>query len=99
MWSPPAMHHALLPATILTFLALAAATRADFPEVSQLPSHPELPDPLVMFNGERVTTREQWIDQRRPELKALFQYYMYGTTPPAPEKVTSVVEREDRQFF
>jgi hypothetical protein len=93
-----------LPASSLTVLAglLAtgtAAAQATFPDPSQLPSHPGLPDPLVMFNGDRVATKEQWVNQRRPELKALFQYYMYGTLPPAPEKVSATVEREDRRCF
>src|SRR3954447_5019695 len=90
----------------LVFLGLAvlsglgtAAARRDFPEVSRLPSRPELPDPLVMFGGERVTSREQWERQRRPELKALFQHYMYGYAPPAPAKVDAKVEREDRRYF
>jgi hypothetical protein len=86
-------------------LSLAAAllllgtnlARADFPAVSNLPSQPELPDPLVMFNGERITTKAQWQNQRRPELRVLFQHYMYGYLPPAPAKIESKVEREDRQ--
>ncbi len=55
-----------------------------FPEVWALPSRPELPDPLVMFDGTAVTTRGQWEGERRPELKRLFQHYMYGQMPPAP---------------
>lgn len=78
--------------------SLATAAWADFPDVSKLPSRPELPDPLVMFNGERVSTQDQWLKQRRPELKALFEYYMYGAAP-APATISSLVEREDRQFF
>src|SRR5207248_7653498 len=62
--------------------ALAAAPGRTFPSVADLPAHPELPDPLVMLNGKRVTTKEQWINTRRPELKELFQYYMYGYLPP-----------------
>jgi hypothetical protein len=54
-----------------------------------------LPDPLVMFNGERVTTPEQWVKARRPELKALFEHYMYGTAPAAPASVEGRVERSD----
>src|SRR4029079_6646804 len=53
-----------------------------FPPVAQLPARPELPDPLTMFNGDRVTTKDQWFRQRRPELKALFEHYMYGHMPP-----------------
>src|SRR5262245_19501097 len=83
----PAPMHPLPPPAAVAGVALlvalaAAAARADFPPVSQLPSRPELPDPLVMLNGDRVTTKEQWFDKRRPELKALFQHYMYGTFPP-----------------
>ena len=68
---------------------LVAAAQADFPEVSKLPSQPGLPDPLVMSGGEPgrpkpVADKEQWIARRRPELKALFQHYMYGYMPPAP---------------
>jgi hypothetical protein len=73
--------------------------RADLPPVSQLPAHTEMPDPLRLLNGERVTTREQWVNKRRPELKTLFQHYMYGYLPPAPESVSSTIDREDRQFF
>src|SRR5262249_17954924 len=40
------------------------------------------PDPLTMFDGRRVTNQEQWVQERRPELKALFQHYMYGSMPP-----------------
>ena len=58
-----------------------------------------MPDPLVMFNGERVTCKEQWVAQRRPELKALFQHYMYGYMPEAPAHVEATLEREDKQYF
>ena len=44
-----------------------------FPPVSELLSQPGFPDPLVMSDGRRVTTREQWFNERRPELIALFQ--------------------------
>jgi hypothetical protein len=84
---------------LLVAQAVAAAAEVSFPAVAKLPSQTKLPDPLVMFNGERVTTKEQWEKKRRPELKALFQYYMYGTPPPGPGKVSAIVEREDRRFF
>jgi hypothetical protein len=71
---------------------------ADFPDSAKLPVRAELPDPLVMLDGSRVTTKEQWLSKRRPELKELFQFYMYGYLPPA-EKITATVEREDRKYF
>jgi hypothetical protein len=80
------------------FAALGPAAAADFPPVAKLPARPELPDPLVMLNGARVRSKEQWLTQRRPELKELFQHYMYGYLPP-PMKIDAKVEREDRKAF
>src|SRR5438034_5803802 len=68
-------------------------------DVGELRSSPELPDPLVMFGGERVETKKQWLKKRRPELTALFQHYMYGTMPSAPWKPRVIVERVDRNVF
>ncbi|MFT5323864.1 MAG: hypothetical protein ACI8P0_001718 [Planctomycetaceae bacterium] len=65
----------------VVLLPAAVASGGDFPPVDKLPIHPELPDPLVMLDGSRVTTKQQWEEQRRPELKALFQHYMYGYLP------------------
>lgn len=75
----------------------ALGDRGDFPEVAQLPVQTSLPDPLMMFHGQRVTTREQWIQERRPELKALIQHYEYGYFLPTPAKMDVTLEREDHQ--
>lgn len=77
--------------------ALLAA--GPFPEAGSLPSRPGLPDPLVLLNGERVTTPQQWVEKRRPELLALFQHYMYGSIPPVPAAVRFTVHREDPAYF
>jgi hypothetical protein len=95
------MCHALIHAkwcylSILVFLVFGGAiTRAEFPGVSRLPSRPDLPDPLLMLDGERITTKQQWFNRRRPELKALFQYYMYGHLPAPPDQVEGKVDRTD----
>lgn len=66
-------------------LALASPARAaDFPDFSALPEQPGLPDPFTMMDGTKVTSPEEWNEKRRPELKALFQYYVYGFSPPPP---------------
>ncbi|HEX5269044.1 MAG TPA: hypothetical protein VFW33_01090 [Gemmataceae bacterium] len=65
-------------AALLLLVTTAMTRAADFPDPDKLPSHPDLPDPLVMLDGTRVTTREQWETKRRPELKALFQHYWNG---------------------
>ncbi|HZS09639.1 MAG TPA: acetylxylan esterase [Blastocatellia bacterium] len=94
------------PRRILTPFILSAilvtatmAQQRTFPEVPELPERKGLPDPLVMFHGQRVTTKEQWVNKRRPELKALFQHYMYGYLPPAPDRVRAKVTLTDKNFF
>ena len=36
------------------------SSAAEFPEVAQLPARADLPDPLVMLDGQPVTSPEQW---------------------------------------
>ena len=76
---------------------LTAAGR--FPSTSELVSQYELPDPLVLLDGRRIATPQDWFSKRRPELIALFQHYMYGFLPPAPEQVAGNVERTDRNAY
>jgi len=47
-----------------------------------------LPDPLTMANGQKVTTAEQWIKERRPEILKLYQTEVYGRIPENAPKVT-----------
>lgn len=73
------------------FSTLGDRGLAAYPEAKDLPSQAGLPDPLVMLDGTKVTTKQQWTDKRRPELKALFSHYMYGSLPPAMKfKVSSL---------
>lgn len=44
-----------------------APNAANYDESKANP-YPNLPDPLVLKNGEKVTTAEQWWKQRRPEI-------------------------------
>jgi hypothetical protein len=81
------------------FLSPSLAGAAEFPPVSQLKPTPGLPDPLEMFNGGKVTTRDEWMSRRRPELIALFQHYMYGKPPAPPAEVKASVERVNRDYF
>src|SRR5258708_1150971 len=90
----------LSPSRFPALLALVSiSSGADFPETAKRPSPAGLPNVLVALDGTTVTTKEQWFSQRRPELKALFEHYMYGTAPVAPSKVTAVIEREDRNYL
>lgn len=68
------------------------------PKITDLPRHTSLPNPLVMFDGRKVTTPEMWKNERRPELLRLFQHYMYGQMPPKPQ-LSAKVEQVDRTYF
>ena len=82
------------PAFLATFLAMTALA-ADFPAPEQLPAIPSLPDPLLMRDGTRVTTKDEWLTKRAPELRALYQHYMYGARPAA-RSIEGKVIREDK---
>jgi hypothetical protein len=42
---------------------------------------PDLPDPLTLKNGRRVTTAAMWWNQRRPEIVEDFDREVYGRVP------------------
>lgn len=50
--------------------------------------YPNLPDPLLLNNGKRVTTAKMWWSERRPELVELFDREIYGRSPAHLPKVT-----------
>ena len=60
---------------------------ASMPGVDQLPVREEMPDPLIMDNGQRITNLEQW-KARREEIKKELEYYATGLMPPPPGNVT-----------
>ncbi|MCL2304069.1 MAG: acetylxylan esterase [Planctomycetaceae bacterium] len=49
-------------------------------EESKVPEY-VLPDPLFSLDGEEITTAEQWVEKRRPELLELFKKHIYGRVP------------------
>ncbi len=71
---------------------------AGFPEVADLPSRPEWPDPLVFLDGRRVSTHEDWA-QRKAELRDLFQAYMYGRLPSQPRFTLMRPDRVDAGYL
>ncbi len=56
------------------------------PGVDKLPNYPEMPDPLTMNNGQKVTTAAQW-KKRREEMRQILEYYAVGQAPPPPGNV------------
>lgn len=78
-----------------TDVALITGTKS-FPEPDALPSHPALPDPLITMLGLPVKTPENWTKLRAPELRALFEHYMYGRRPVQVHGLEGKVIREDK---
>jgi hypothetical protein len=52
-----------------------------------------------MFDGRAVSSPDQWFKERRPELQALFQHYMYGAIPPKPANTQVKLVGEHRDFL
>jgi hypothetical protein len=63
------------------------ANAANYDESKANP-YPKLPDPLVLKNGERVTTALAWWSKRRPEIVEDFDREVYGRVPKDVPKVT-----------
>jgi hypothetical protein len=50
--------------------------------------YPNLPDPLTLKNGKKVTSKDMWVKERRPEILEDFEREIYGRTPKVTPKVT-----------
>jgi hypothetical protein len=60
---------------------------ANYDEAKANP-YPHLPEPLVLKNGQKVTTAQTWWDQRRPQIVEDFDREIYGRVPKDTPKVT-----------
>ena len=83
---------------LIVLAGCAISARRSWPDVTALPPRRGLPDPLVMLDGRRVVTFAQWERERRPELKAIFQHYMYGHLP-KPVAMKATVKGMHRDFL
>jgi hypothetical protein len=57
-----------------------APNAANYDEAKANP-YPDLPDPLLLKNGKRVTTAKVWWKKRRPEIVKDFDREIYGRLP------------------
>jgi hypothetical protein len=73
-----------------------APNHANYDESKANP-FPEIPDPLTLNNGQKVTTAEMWRTKRRPEIVELFDKYVYGRVPAGVPKVAWTVTAVDRE--
>ena len=49
--------------------------------------YPNLPDPLILKNGQKVTSAKMWWKNRRPEIVEDFDREIYGRMPENTPKV------------
>jgi hypothetical protein len=75
-----------------------AANHANYDESKANP-YPNVPDPLVFNDGEKVTTAEAWRDRRRPELLEMFSKYVYGRLPSKLPNVKWTVKAVDHEMI
>src|SRR5439155_915255 len=66
----------------------AGATNSANYEPAKANPFPDLPDPLTLKNGKKVTTAEMWWKERRPEIVADFESEVVGRVPKNVPKVT-----------
>jgi lysophospholipase L1-like esterase len=67
------------------------SNHANYDEVKANP-YGDLPDALMLKSGQKVTSAEQWWNQRRPEIVEDFEREVIGRIPPNVPKVTWAVK-------
>lgn len=60
--------------------------------------YPNLPNPLVLNNGQAVTSAAMWWKERRPEIVKDFSKDIYGSVPAHTPEVTWEVEYVDHEY-
>ncbi len=74
-----------------------APNHANYDEALANP-YPDLPDPLRLNDGRRVTTAQQWWTERRPEIVELMSREVYGRVPVDVPRVTWAVVASEREM-
>ena len=74
-----------------------APNHANYDESKANP-YPNLPDPLTLPDGKKVTTADQWWQQRRPQIAEDMEREVYGRIPKNVPKVTWRVVLTDKEF-
>src|SRR6201987_5743908 len=73
-----------------------APNHANYDETKANP-YPDIPDPLPLNSGQKVTTAKMWFEQRRPEIVEMFEKYVYGRVPAAAPKVNWTLAATDHE--
>lgn len=74
-----------------------APNAANYDEAKANP-YPNLPDPLVLKNGQKVTSAEMWWKRQRPEIVEDFDREIYGRVPTNTPEVKWEIVAKDTQM-
>jgi len=75
-----------------------APNHANYDE-SQANPYTNVPDPLTMNDGRKVTTAKMWWDERRPEIVDMYEKTVYGRVPNNVPKVNWKVTAVDHELI
>jgi hypothetical protein len=75
--------------------AWSQATEANYDE-DRVPSY-TLPDPLLLPDGQRITTAAAWRETGRPAVLALMEEHVYGKLPGPPPQIDFELDSRDEQ--
>jgi len=73
-------HFTLLLNLFSSLMVLSAQPKGFLYEESKVLQY-ELPDPLICFDGLKVSDFKEWFNKRRPEILQLFEEEVYGRSP------------------
>ncbi|HLJ76032.1 MAG TPA: hypothetical protein VKT75_01390, partial [Acidobacteriaceae bacterium] len=73
-----------------------APNHANYDESKANP-YPNLPDPLTLNDGRKVTTAKMWWDERRPQIVDMYSGDVYGRIPKDVPRVTWTVKTVDHE--
>src|SRR4051794_34602601 len=69
------------------------------PDFDAMPSIPDLPDPLLLRDGDRatpVTSPGLW-EKQRESLRSQIEHWLFGKMPPAPDNLRATVTSTHRE--
>jgi hypothetical protein len=75
-----------------------APNHANYDESNANP-YPNVPDPLTLNNGEKVTSAKMWWDVRRPQIVEMYEKFVYGRVPNNVPKVMWTVNAVDHEMI
>jgi len=78
---------------VISCLVFISSVQAKNTDESKVPTY-TLPNPLLLENGDVITTAKQWQIQRRDEILNLFRAHMFGQSPARPQVIAQNQETE-----